>query len=229
MAQTKPRTAKASQPAAKRSAAPKRSTSAKRSAAPARSTSASRSPAPKRSASSSKSRNGSGSKTRAAAARRTSASRSSSSSRSNGAVDDVRQAVTSGAQSTKDTVVNGAKTAGDALGTVAQKSVGPALAGGAALAGLAGGLAIAGRSGPKRVLGVPVPGTRRSLVKLTIPRRAVTKDLLKAAGQVGSAGRQVGELATEVRLVRENMQSPRRRSPVEVVLDSLTARKPRRY
>jgi hypothetical protein len=218
MAQTKPRTTKASQPAAKRSAAPKRSTSAKRSSAP------------KRSASASRSRNGSGSKTRAAAARRTSASRPSSTSRSNGgAVDDVRQAVTSGAQSTKDTVVNGAKTAGDALGTVAQKSVGPALAGGAALAGLAGGLAIAGRSGPKRVLGVPVPGTRRSLVKLTIPRRAVTKDLLKAAAQVGSAGRQVGELATEVRLVRENMESPRRRSPVEVVLDSLTARKPRRY
>jgi hypothetical protein len=218
MAQTKPRTTKASQPAAKRSAAPKRSTSAKRSSAP------------KRSASASRSRNGSGSKTRAAAARRTSASRPSSTSRSNGgAVDDVRQAVTSGAQSTKDTVVNGAKTAGDALGTVAQKSVGPALAGGAALAGLAGGLAIAGRSGPKRVLGVPVPGTRRSLVNLTVPRRAVTKDLLKAAGQVGSVGRQVGELATEVRMVRQNMEVPRRRSPVEVVLDGLTARKPRRY
>jgi hypothetical protein len=135
--------------------------------------------------------------------------------------------VTSGAQTAKKTVATGAKTAGGALGGVAQKAKGPALAGGAALAGLAGGLVIAGRSGPRRVLGVPVPGTRRHLVKVTAPRRARSKDLLKAAGQVGSAGRQVGELATEVRRVREQMDSSRRGSIAAAVLEGLVGRRPR--
>jgi hypothetical protein len=126
-------------------------------------------------------------------------------------------------------VAAGAKTAGSAIGSVAQKAKGPALAGGAALAGLAGGLAIAGRNRPRRVLGVPIPGTARSLVNVKAPRQRRGKDLLKAAGEVGSAGRQVGELAKEVRLVREQMTNgSRRRSPVEVLLDGLTARGPRR-
>jgi hypothetical protein len=61
------------------------------------------------------------------------------------------------------------------------------------------------------------------------PRRRRGKDLLKAAGDVGSAGRQVGELAKEMRLVREQMSNGnRKRSPVEVVLDGLTARGTRR-
>jgi hypothetical protein len=137
--------------------------------------------------------------------------------------------VASSAQNAVETVSSGAKSAGGALGSVAQKAKGPALAGGAALAGLAGGLVIAGRSGPRRVLGVPVPGTRAPLVKVKVPRRTRGKDLLKAAGQVGSAGRQVGELANEVRLAREQIASGnRRRSPVEVVLEGLTARGPRR-
>jgi hypothetical protein len=132
--------------------------------------------------------------------------------------------VTSGAQST----TSGAKTAGNALGGAAQKAKGPALAGGAALIGLAGGLAIA-RGGRRRVLGVPVPGTRRPLVKVAVPRGTRTrvrgKDVIKAAGEVGSAGRRVGELAGEVRMVREQLDTKRRRSPVEVVLQGLTARR----
>jgi hypothetical protein len=150
--------------------------------------------------------------------------------------------VTSGAQSTKDTVAGGAhntkdtlassaKTAGNAVGGAAQKARGPALAGGAALIGLAGGLAIA-RGGRRRVLGVPVPGSRRPLVKVAVPRgtraRVRGKDLIKAAGEVGSAGRQVGELAGEVRMVREQLDTKRRRSPIEVVLQGLTARRPSR-
>jgi hypothetical protein len=154
----------------------------------------------------------------------------------------VKQVVTSGAQSTKDTLTGGsqgtkdtlakgAKTAGDALGSAAQKARGPALASGAALVGLAGGLAIAGRGGRRRVLGVPVPRSQRPLVKVAVPRRTRTrvrrKDLVKAAGEVGSVGRQVGELASEVRLVREQREQNRRRSPVEVVLEGLTARRPK--
>jgi hypothetical protein len=75
---------------------------------------------------------------------------------------------------------------------------------------------------------VPVPGTRRPLVKIKTPRRhSVAKDVVKAAGQMGNAGRQMAELATEVRLARQQLDSGRRRSPVEVVLEGLTSRRPR--
>jgi len=98
----------------------------------------------------------------------------------------------------------------------------------AALAGLVGGMAIASRGARRKVLGVPVPGTRRPLVKIKTPRRnSVAKDVAKAAGQMGSAGRQMAELATEVRLARQQLDNGRRRSPVEVVLEGLTSRRPR--
>jgi len=136
--------------------------------------------------------------------------------------------VVSGAQNTKEAVAGGAQSAGQAIGTVAGKAKGPALAGGAALAGLVGGMAIAARGGRRRVLGVPVPGTRRPLVKIKTPRRnGVTKDVVKAAGEMGNAGRQMAELAAEVRLARQQLHSGRRRSPVEVVLEGLTARRGR--
>jgi hypothetical protein len=85
------------------------------------------------------------------------------------------------------------------------------------------------RGGRRRVLGIPVPGTRRPLVKIKSPRRnSVAKDVVKAAGKMGNAGRQMAELATEVRLAREQLESgARRRSPVEVVLEGLTARRSR--
>ena len=143
----------------------------------------------------------------------------------------MRETLSGGAHNAKETVASGATTTGNALGTAAQKAKGPAVAGGAALAGLAGGLAIATRSGRRRVLGVPVPGSRRPLIKVTTPRRSgmkeMGKDLMKVAGEVGSAGRQVGELASEVRLVRQQLDSNRRRSPVEVVLEGLTSRRVR--
>lgn len=124
---------------------------------------------------------------------------------------------------------NGAQTAGHAIGTAASKAKGPALAGGAAIAGLVGGMTIASRGGRRRVLGVSVPGTRRPLIKVKRPKRVnTTRDLVKAAGHMGNAGRQMAELASEMRLAREQIgANGRRRSPVEVVLDGLTARRPR--
>jgi hypothetical protein len=96
---------------------------------------------------------------------------------------------------------------------------------------LAGGLAIATRGRRRRVLGVPVPGSRRPLIKITTPRRrarkGVGRDLMKAAGEFGSAGRQAGEMANEIRLVRQQLDSNRRRSPIEVVLEGLTPRRSR--
>jgi hypothetical protein len=146
----------------------------------------------------------------------------------------VKDTIGGGAKSAKDTVSNGVQTTGDAVSNAAKKAKGPALAGGAALAGLAGGLAIAAAGGgPRRVLGVPVPGTRRPLVKINRPRRVnvkargASKDLLKAAGEVGSAGRQVGDLVTEVQRVRTELDRGRRRSPIEVVLEGLTSRRVR--
>ena len=129
-------------------------------------------------------------------------------------------------------MTSGVQSTGDAVGTAAKRARGPALAGGAALAGLAGGLAIAARgSGPRKLLGVPVPGTRRPLVKINTPGRVkardVSKDLLKAANEVGSAGRHVGELVSEVQRVRTELDSGKRRSPLEIVLEGLTSRRVR--
>jgi hypothetical protein len=136
----------------------------------------------------------------------------------------VRGTVSSGAQ----TIASGAQSTGQAIGGAASKARGPALTGGAALAGLVGGMAIA-RGGRRRVLGIPVPGKRRPLVKIRARRRnSVAKDVVRAAGQMGNAGRQMAELATEVRLARQQLESGgRRRSPVEVVLEGLTARRSR--
>jgi hypothetical protein len=180
---------------------------------------------------------------RSSASRRSSASarrkpassarpRSSSgrSSDGGGRLDSVKDALGSGVQSTGDALGS----AGSSLGTAAQKAKGPALAGGAALAGLAGGLVLASRGGgPRRVMGVAIPGTRKPLLKIKGPAvtiknpraKGASKDLLRAAGEIGSAGRQVGELVTEVQRVRGELNHGRRRSPVEVVLQGLTSRR----
>jgi hypothetical protein len=154
-----------------------------------------------------------------------SAAATRSKAQSKGPIASARDAVTSGVGDVTSTVSDGAQSAGQAIGTVAGKAKVPAAAGGAALAGLVGGVAIATRGGGKRkLLGMPVPGTRRPLVKLKVktPRRkAGPKDLVKA-------GSQMAELATEMRLAREQLNSGgRRRSPVEVVLEGLTARRGR--
>jgi hypothetical protein len=52
-----------------------------------------------------------------------------------------------------------------------------------------------------------------------------TGNLASTAEQIGSLGRNVGQLATEMRRMREQSESATRRSPIEVVLDGLTARR----
>jgi hypothetical protein len=95
---------------------------------------------------------------------------------------------------------------------IVSKAKGPALATGAAAAGLAGGMVIASRrSRPKLFGAVPLPrpgGTMES----------VGKGLLKASENVG-------QLTEEVRRVREGIEADsKRRSPIEVVLHGLTRR-----
>jgi hypothetical protein len=164
---------------------------------------------------------------RSQAAKRSQSARRSSSSGNGSApkpVEAVRETVSTGAHS----IANGAQQTGHAIGEAASKAKGPALTGGAALAGLVGGMAIAARGSRRKVLGVPIPGTRRPLVQIKAPRRkGVGKDVVKAAGKVGKAGGQMAELATEVRQAREQLDSARRRSPIEVVLEGLTARRGR--
>jgi hypothetical protein len=90
-------------------------------------------------------------------------------------------------------------------------------------------MTIASRGGRRRVLGMPVPGTKRPLISVRRPARMNTsRNLVKAAGHMGNAGLQMAELASEMRLAREQLgTNARRRSPVEVVLDGLTTRRPR--
>ena len=94
----------------------------------------------------------------------------------------------------------------------------PAIVGGAALAGLVGGWALARNGGSRRVQG-------KKLSASLAPGNTTTQSVIEAARQVGLFGEQVGELAHEVRLVREGIAHSHRRSPVEVLLEGLTTRR----
>ncbi len=111
-----------------------------------------------------------------------------------------------------------AKDAGHAVSGAASKAKVPLVAGGAALAGAAGGLMVGAQA---RRHGGLRPSRRRPLVKMR------SRDLAKAAREVGSFGAQVGHLASELQHVREEANGAKRRSPVEVVLEGLTARRSR--
>lgn len=104
-----------------------------------------------------------------------------------------------------------AKDAGRTVGRAAKSARVPLLAGGAALAGVAGGVALGARHA-HRHKGVG---------------RMSAEDFAKAAKKVGSFSSQVGEFATELQHAREASNGNAHRSPVEVVLQGLTSRRPR--
>lgn len=110
------------------------------------------------------------------------------------------------------TVEETAKDVGGKVAGVASKAKVPLLAGSAALAGAAGGLALGARQGHHK----------NGIGKVS------SKDLTKAAKKVGEVGAQVGEVALEVRRAREatNGHAKAHRSPIEVVLQGLTSRRP---
>jgi HAMP domain-containing protein len=72
-------------------------------------------------------------------------------------------------------------------------------------------------------------GARKSGVAKSLARRPKVKidsgDVAKAAKEVGNFSAQVGELANELRRARESADGKKHRSPVEVVLQGLTARR----
>lgn len=131
---------------------------------------------------------------------------SNGSSSNGGAADTVRHAVE-----------DKAKTAGHAFGSAASKAKVPLIAGGAALAGAVGGAALAARHEHRR--GGLTKALRKPRIKLT------SGDVAKAAKEVGNFSAQMGELATELQRARESTDNAKHRSPVEVVLQGLTARR----
>jgi hypothetical protein len=120
----------------------------------------------------------------------------------------------------RETVESSTKEASQAVSKVAGNAKTPLLASSAALAGAAGGLAISAmrsrRSHSHKVLGLKMPQGKRVKIR--------SRDVAKAAREVGTLSQHVSELATELRHVRESSNGSKRRSPVEVVLDGLTAR-----
>jgi hypothetical protein len=113
-----------------------------------------------------------------------------------------------------------AQSGGKVISNVADKASklkGPALAGGAALAGLAGGIAVqAKRDSRRKILGVRFrngPGD-------------AGKNLVDAGQKVGRFTENLGQVAAEMRRTREAIDTRgRHRSPIEVVLQALTARR----
>jgi hypothetical protein len=138
---------------------------------------------------------------------RTSSNRSkaNSTSKPKGLVDKTKAA--------GETVEETAKDAGRKVGRVAGKAKVPLVAGGAALAGAAGGMA---------ALSARQNHRHRGLGGVN------SKDLKKAAKKAGDVGAQVGEIALEVRRARERTNGHgAHRSPIEVVLQGLTSRRPK--
>jgi hypothetical protein len=103
---------------------------------------------------------------------------------------------------------------------VASKAKVPLLAGGAALVGAAGGLVMGNRH-----------GRHSGRLAKALPQKPQIKvdsrDVAKAAKEVGNFGAQVGHLASELKRARETANGNKHRSPVEVVLDGLTHRRSR--
>jgi hypothetical protein len=111
--------------------------------------------------------------------------------------------------------------AGEQVGRAAQYASAPALAAAAGVAGLAAGLMLAAR-GRRQVLGIPIPGAGGAFGG--VRRGSAMRDVVQATRSAQSAACQMGELAAEIRKVREQAQSMHRRSPIEVLLQGLTRR-----
>jgi len=117
-----------------------------------------------------------------------------------------------------------AKSAGKTVGKAASKAKIPLVASGAAVAGAAGGLALAASKGGKKS-GLGKAIARRPKIKgPKIKVKVDSKDLAKAAKGVGALSTQVSEIAGGVETAASG-RNGRHRSPVEVVLQGLTARR----
>jgi hypothetical protein len=129
-------------------------------------------------------------------------SSSSSGSRSRGG-STTRKATQSGRSTTQSGRRQTGSSNGSAIRTFAEKAKGPALAGGAALAGLAGGMALTRKRQRGGVLArVPTPKLKAPSVKLPKPD-AMVKAVGTAAGQVADGSHRVGQVAAQVQRASE--------------------------
>jgi len=101
-----------------------------------------------------------------------------------------------------------AKEAGATIASGARRAPTPAVAAGAAAAGLAGGLLLGSRLAPRR----------GALASSTLA-------LADGMRRVASAADKATTTIEEIRAVREQLETLNRRSPVEVLLDGLTHRR----
>ena len=112
--------------------------------------------------------------------------------------------------------------------SAARRARGPALAAGAAAAGVAGGLALGSRVrtrgplaalvlGRRKVMGVPV-GHKPTFAAAAMALGQGTRKVAEATGKASGA-------ADDLTQLREQLEGLNRRSPVEVVLDGLTHRR----
>ena len=112
--------------------------------------------------------------------------------------------------------------AGKSVGKAASKAKVPLVASGAAVAGAAGGLALAASKGGKKN-GLGKAMARRPKIKA--PKIKVdSKDVAKAAKGVGNFSAQVSEIAGGLETAASG-KNGKHSSPIEVVLQGLTARR----
>lgn len=93
----------------------------------------------------------------------------------------------------------------------------PLVAGGAALASAAGGVALGAKLSGRKVLGVRMPKSSR--VQVT------SGDVAEAARSAAGLLERLGALAGEARAMQGEAGDGLRRSPLEVLLQGLTARR----
>jgi len=107
------------------------------------------------------------------------------------------------------------KNAGEAVVSTARRTPAPALAAGAAVAGIAGGLALGTRRGSRGALQRLLP----------LPRRSRARAIAGGAKRLAVLANQASNTADDIRAIREQLEQTNRRSPVEVLLDGLTHRR----
>lgn len=141
----------------------------------------------------------------------------SSGSGSNGSGSNPVEAVRDTVEEKAKSAGKGVGSAGKTVGKVAGKAKLPLVAGGAALAGVAGGVALAAsRKGHRGGIGAAL---RKPKIKVD------TGDVARVAKEVGDFSSQVGALAGELQRNREAADNGKHRSPIEVALQGLTARR----
>ena len=114
--------------------------------------------------------------------------------------------------------------AGKTVGKAASKAKVPLVAGGAAIAGAAGGMALAAsKKGRKGGIGKALASGSKAIPRK--PKIKVdSKDIAKAARGVGNFSAQVSEVAGGLESAASG-RNGKHRSPIEVVLQGLTARR----